>query len=65
MPTTSGEEAFIEMRRIQPNARIILVSGYSKDEAGQRFMDKGLDAFLKKPFLPSSLLRMMREVLER
>jgi len=33
MPDISGEEAFDEIRRIRPDARIVLVSGYSEERA--------------------------------
>ena len=65
MPNTSGEEAFDRIRKIRPDSRIILVSGYSQKRAEQRFVGKGLDSFLKKPFLPTALLQTVRDVLEK
>jgi PAS domain S-box-containing protein len=65
MPTTSGEETFEGIRRLRPRARVILVSGYSRRRASERFRGKGLDGFLEKPFLPATLLERVREVLER
>ena len=64
MPNTSGEEVFDEIRQIRPNARIILTSGYSQKRAEQRFIGKGLDSFLHKPFLPVVLLQTLKKVLE-
>ncbi len=64
MPTTSGEEAFDEMRRIRPDARIILVSGYSGEKATEHFAGKGLAGFLQKPFLPQTLLQKVRALLK-
>ncbi len=65
MPTTSGEETFEGIRKLRPHARVILVSGYSRQRASERFRGKGLDGFLEKPFLPATLLERVREVLER
>jgi nitrogen-specific signal transduction histidine kinase/CheY-like chemotaxis protein len=65
MPTTSGEETFEGIRALRPGARVILVSGYSRERASERFRGKGLDGFLEKPFLPATLLERVREVLER
>ena len=64
MPNTSGEEVFTEIRRIRPDAPVILVSGYSQKRAEQRFIGKGLNSFLQKPFLPSVLLQTLKNVLE-
>jgi signal transduction histidine kinase/CheY-like chemotaxis protein len=65
MPTTGGEETFEGIRALRPQARVILVSGYSRERASERFRGKGLDGFLEKPFLPATLLERVREVLER
>jgi DNA-binding NtrC family response regulator len=65
MPDISGEEAFDEIRRIRPDARVVLVSGYSEERAAQHFADKDLAGFLKKPFLPETLIEKVREALEK
>ena len=64
MPDIDGEEAFSEIRRIRSDARIILVSGYSEERAVWDVIDRGLDAFLHKPFDPMALLERVRRVLE-
>ncbi|MCH7598970.1 MAG: PAS domain S-box protein [Myxococcales bacterium] len=64
MPNIGGEGAFDQIRQIRPDAHIILVSGYSEERAAQYFIDKGLDAFLHKPFEPMTLLEHVRRILE-
>jgi CheY-like chemotaxis protein len=63
MPGLTGERAFAEIRRIRPDARIVLVSGYSQERAVERLQDEGLVGFLQKPFLPESLVEMVRKLL--
>jgi CheY-like chemotaxis protein len=63
MPLIGGEEAFAEMRSIRKDARVILVSGYSRERAEQHLSSAGLAAFLQKPFLPETLLDLLRSVL--
>ena len=63
MPGMGGEEAFEAMRSIREDARIILVSGYSRERAEEQFSGSDLAAFLQKPFLPSTLLELLRSVL--
>jgi CheY-like chemotaxis protein len=64
MPLKSGEEAFDEIRRIRPDARIVLFSGYSEASVRERLAGRDLTGFLHKPFLPAALLRKAREALE-
>ena len=64
MPDIGGEDAFDEIRRIRPDVRIMLISGYSEERAAWHFIDKGLDAFLHKPFEPRVLLERIRRIVD-
>ena len=64
MPHMNGVEAFRELRRLDPECRVILTSGYNEQEAIQDFAGKGLAGFVQKPFLRRDLMRAMRKVLE-
>jgi len=64
MPDISGEEAFDEIRRVRPDARVVLVSGYSEERAAQHFAATDLAGFLKKPFLPETLIEKIRKAIE-
>ena len=63
MPQMDGEEAFREIRLIDPTIRVLLSSGYNEQEAVQRFVGKGLAGFLQKPYQLSLLEQKLREVL--
>jgi CheY-like chemotaxis protein len=63
MPKMGGEEAFREMRRIDPKVKVILSSGYNEQDATQRFAGKGLDGFVQKPYASQALQAKMREVM--
>jgi len=64
MPQMGGEEAFGELRRIRSDVRVILSSGYSEQDATNRFAGKGLAGFIQKPYRSAELLVKVREVLE-
>jgi PAS domain S-box-containing protein len=64
MPEIGGVEAFLEIRRIQPEARVILSSGYSDVDLAHRFKGEKFDAFLHKPYQPEELVEKLRLVLE-
>jgi len=55
MPVMDGKEAFREMRRIQPDVKVILSSGYNEQDATSRFAGKGLAGFIQKPYLSHTL----------
>jgi CheY-like chemotaxis protein len=50
MPHMDGAEAFGELRRLNPDVRIVLASGYSHEDVASRFGGKGLDGILQKPY---------------
>ena len=64
MPHLDGEETFRELRRIRPDVRVILSSGYNEQETTDRFAGKGLAGFLQKPYRVRQLGRKIRQVLE-
>lgn len=63
MPHMSGEETFRELRRIRPDVRVLLSSGYSEGEATHRFAGKGLAGFLQKPYRPHLLVETLAKIL--
>jgi two-component system, cell cycle sensor histidine kinase and response regulator CckA len=63
MPHMDGEQTFRELRRLQPDVRVILASGYSDSEIMHRFADEPLAGALEKPYQLQSLRAKLREVL--
>jgi PAS domain S-box-containing protein len=59
MPYINGVEAFLELRNLNPDVRVILASGYSREDMANRYAGKGLAAILQKPYN----LTRLREVL--
>lgn len=55
MPIMDGAKAFQEIKKINPAARVMLASGYHKDEIVERFTGQGLIGVLEKPFLLDTL----------
>jgi FixJ family two-component response regulator len=63
MPDISGDQVFDEILRLDPSARVVLVSGFSEERAAASFPERGVAGFLKKPFLPESLIERVRQAL--
>ena len=64
MPGASAEDTFDAIRRIRPDVKVILISGYSQDRSAGRFAHPERAGFLQKPFLPSTLLERVRGLLD-
>ncbi len=56
MPQKDGLETFRELRRIRPDLRIILSSGFDEQEVIRRFPQEKLDGFIQKPYEVQTLL---------
>jgi PAS domain S-box-containing protein len=55
LPRLSGEQAFGEIRRIRPDARVFAMSGYDDERVKRRLKEDGLAGFLRKPFSVAEL----------
>jgi CheY-like chemotaxis protein len=64
MPRMGGEETFRELRRIDPQARIIMSSGYNEQDVVHRFIGKGLSGFIQKPYQLKSLAQTLMKILD-
>ncbi len=63
MPRMDGYAAFQELKRLDPEVRVILSSGYGEPEATARFRDLGLAAFVQKPYRLGELKAALEAVL--
>lgn len=64
MPRMSGEETLGHLKEINPKVRVLLMSGYSEQEASNRFDGKGVGGFMQKPYTPQDLQEKLGEILE-
>ncbi len=64
MPRMSGREAFEEIRRIRPDARVILSSGYNEADSTGDVPATVLAGFIKKPYTLTTLKEIVRQALE-
>jgi PAS domain S-box-containing protein len=60
-----GREAVERLRRIDPDLRAIVLSGYSNDPVMANHRDHGFCAALAKPFEVDELLRVVGDVIQR
>ena len=58
-----GEEAFKELRELDPDVRAIVSSGYDSDEMRKQYLDMGFCGYLTKPYRVGDLGRILKTVL--
>ena len=58
-----GEECFEELRKLDPDVRAILASGYDNDDMAQQYLDKGFCGYLPKPYRVTELGKILKTVL--
>jgi len=60
MPRMGGEEVLKQIRIAKPGMRVVLMSGYSRREAGPLLGDGSITGFLQKPFTFAQLKEQLR-----
>ena len=63
MPGMGGRETFAALRKISPDIKVLLASGYSIDGEASEIMAQGCNGFIQKPFSIKRLSKKIREVL--
>jgi PAS domain S-box-containing protein len=63
MPGMGGLEVLKRLRALDPGVKVLLSSGFTKDEVARAFAREGFSAFLHKPFDPQDLLRSLAQVI--
>jgi CheY-like chemotaxis protein len=65
MPGLGGGETFDRLKRINPNVKVLLCSGYSVNGHAAKIIERGCDGFIQKPFTLMQLSAKMREILDK
>lgn len=63
MPRLDGIEVLRLLRRLSPDVRVLLMSGYSDEEVKTRFAGERVAGFLQKPFQNKELLARLAALL--
>jgi len=65
MPGVSGMEVLDQVRLIDPNLLVIVITGYATVESAVEAMKRGAYDFIPKPFTPDQLRIVVRRALEK
>ena len=64
LPPTLGDFVFDELQRLNPDVRVVLLTGFEEPVADKLFQ-KGLWAYLRKPFSLTDLARKVEDAISR
>lgn len=65
MPAKNGIAAYDEIRAIAPGMKVIFASGYATEAVHQKALEDHHVMAISKPYLPSTLLAMVRNQLDK
>ncbi|MGH7944767.1 MAG: PAS domain-containing hybrid sensor histidine kinase/response regulator [Opitutaceae bacterium] len=58
-----GEECFLELRKLDPDVRAIVASGYDNDSVAKKFLEQGFCGYLTKPYRVTDLGKVLKAVI--
>ena len=64
MPEMSGRATYEELKKINADVPVLLVSGYSLNKQVEELLDLGCNAFIQKPFDIMELSRTLRRIFD-
>jgi CheY-like chemotaxis protein len=65
MPGMAGAETFAELKKINPDVPVIIVSGYSLRDEVNGLLAQGCKGFLQKPFLIAEMFKTISRVIRQ
>jgi len=63
MPEMNGRECFEEIIKVEPTAKIVISSGFTRDEDIDTMKENGLSGFIRKPYRTAELSQLVNDVL--
>lgn len=63
MPDISGKETYIEMKKINPDVCVLLVSGAERDKRIKELLKMGVKAYIEKPYTFPELSQLVFKLL--
>lgn len=63
LPGKNGVESFLDIRKIKPDARIIMMTGYSMKKLLEQAVTNGAYGILHKPFNMDKVLDMIKKII--
>lgn len=65
MPEMNGQQAYGEIKKMVPDARVLISTGYAVDDRIEDLMSKGCQGFIRKPFSMNEFSYAIRKILDQ
>ena len=65
MPEMGGGEVFDELKKINPQVKVLLSSGYSLNGQASRIIKRGCVGFIQKPFTIRDIASQLRKIIDK
>ncbi|MBI1293697.1 PAS domain S-box protein [bacterium] len=65
MPEMSGQHLYRAIKEVNPNLKMVLMTGYPLEEEGRKLLEQGLFAWLQKPFTIDALSDVLSTALDQ
>ena len=62
MPVMSGKEVYLELKKINPDVKVLLTSGFRQDGRVQETLTLGINGFIQKPYSILELSKKIKEI---
>lgn len=63
MPRMSGQQAYIELAKIDKDVKVLLVSGFKQDERVEAILKMGVKGFMQKPYTLAALANKLSQMI--
>ena len=64
IPGMNGGETYDRLKKLNPDIKVLLSSGYSIDGEATQILNRGCNGFIQKPFSIKQLSQKIREILD-
>lgn len=65
LPKLGGFDAFLQMKKINPGAQVILASGFFDPSQKSAMLEAGVEYFVQKPYKANEILSAIRKLLDK
>ena len=62
MPVMTGDEAYKHLKKLDPQVKVLMATGFTNDERVRKTLDAGANSFMKKPYSINLLSRKLHEL---
>lgn len=64
LPKKSGKDVYIEMKKIKPDVKVLLNSGFRKDKRVKEVFKLGIKHFIEKPYTFDALTKAIQRAIK-